>query len=124
MAQEEVRIKREQQKQAGPQRQGTSDDQPPKGPKPALKGEQGHQGAGAFKSKSVLEQEHPVSIRVKIRVLATRARTFKSTTSHPEEIHETNLGITQSHAGLKAPWIQAGEGIEVHYGKEDTPSKL
>ena len=32
--QEEVRLKREQQKQAGAQRQGTADDQPPKGPEP------------------------------------------------------------------------------------------
>ena len=54
--QEEVRIKRQQQKQAGPHKQGTLGEQPPKGPKSALKGEQGPPGEGAFKSKSVPEK--------------------------------------------------------------------
>ena len=64
--QEEVRIKQEQQKTTGTQGKETSENQPPKEPRPAVKGEQGNTGVKAFKSKGVPEQEHPVSIRVKI----------------------------------------------------------
>ena len=58
--QEEVRLKREQQKQVGAKRQGTADDQPPKGNDPVLRREQGNQGAWALKSKNGHNQEHPV----------------------------------------------------------------
>ena len=64
--QEEVRIKQEQQKTPGTQGKETSENQPPKVPRPAVRGEQEPTGIGAFNSKGVLDQEHPVSIRVKI----------------------------------------------------------
>ena len=122
--QKEVRIKREQQKQAGPQKLETPEDQPPKGHGPTLIREQEHPGAEALKNKSVQDQDQPVSIRVKRKVPATGAGTSKSTPPQPEDTHKKYPGITQNHVGLKASWIQDGEWIEVNYGKEGTASEL
>ena len=78
-------MKREQQKHAGIQRQGTFIGRPPKVPDPTLDVELGHPGAGGFKSKSFHEQEHPVSIRVKIRVPETGAGASKSKSFHEQD---------------------------------------
>ena len=95
--QEEVRIRREQQKPAGPQKQRTPEDQPPKGHGPTHRRKQEHPGAEVFKNTGV--QDQPVSIRVKRKVWATGAGTSKSTSPQLEDTHKKYPGITKTMKG-------------------------
>ena len=79
--QEEAKMKREQQEQTGGQTQGASAGRSPEALDPALDLEQGPPGAGALKSKSFQEQEHPVRIR-------------RPPTPQPEDAQEANLRKT------------------------------
>ena len=111
--QEEVRTKQEQQKTAGTQRQETAKNQPPKEPESVARREQGLTGEGASKKKGGHEQEHPISVRVKIRIPATGEKTVRSKPPQPEDNQEKSLGKTQSHTGSMAPGTQVEKGTRV-----------
>ena len=100
--QEEKRIKQE-----------TARNQPTKEPKTVTRREQGLTGEGASKKRGVHEQEHPISVRMKIRIPTTGEKTVKSKPPQPEDNQEKSPGRTQSHTGSVAPGAQAGKGTRV-----------
>ena len=70
----------------------------------------------AFKSEGVLEQEYPVSIRVKVRSQVKGAKTVEG--------KPPNQRTQKDHTNLITPWVQARERIEIRYEKENTKPRL
>ena len=77
----------------------TAENQPPNEPKSVARREQGLTGEGASKKRGVQEQEHPISIRVKLRVPVTVEKTVKTNPPQPEDNQEKSPGRTQGHTG-------------------------
>ena len=70
----------------------------------------------AFKSEGVLEQEYPVSIRVKVRSQVKGAKIVES--------KPPNRRTQEDHTKLITQGVQARERIEIRYEKENTKPRL